>query len=474
MRIDRFPILSRVTGYAIPLCQGKLVSFGSVVVIVVMAAGAQFTDAIGDTRIPTRHHRPDVPATLEIARGLRISTDPNSFTSPSAAPTEERLEVERLGDRYKIGDAVIAFNADHRLTPLRGYDPALSGDGRLIVYFSRNDRGPSRHGADLMLSSDGGRSSTALLSSESAKFQPLFSADDQYVAFLTSEQVPELRTSDRGTLWVQPVDGGEPFRVSELGGSVVFNLNDITNFDWSPVRNELAYIQREVVGGRTTFALYIRDVQEPRSRLVRRFEPDRTFGRSWQEGRLLRPQWSPDGRRLGVLFGSGGRYVFFQLDRDNGSPTRIAGINISSAFDWLTNDTIVYGTGGAGTYRLAKFTPGEISPTFLTREGSSFLELVWPTSRLISFTTRGFVYIEPQGDLWAHDFKVFRPSSDKPQTVIQVTDYETYGPIAQRFDPDMTPDQGITVPSRLMFDAMGNRGVIAVEGRIFVATFNRR
>lgn len=425
-----------------------------VIVIAVIVMGvASFLNAIGDIRTFLGGETPEPVA--------EAPTGPTGAPTapPEAAPVEGPAQAG-----VTIGDNDVTFGGAYTSTNLQGYDPTWSGDGRMIVYCARNYSSPTRHGSDLMVSSDGGRTGTVLLSSETAKFQPQVSFDGRYVAFLAAEQAPEYRWNGRGSLWVMPVTGGAPVRASGPHGAVVFDLNYITNFDWSPIRNQLAYVQEEVVSGRTFFGLYVYDVQDRQSRLLHRFDPATDFGELWAGRELSKPQWSPDGQRLGVVYGGGGEHLFFYMDVDGGAPIQAEPVTATAMFDWYDSNTIVYDAGGAGVYRLAMYEIGAPAPTYFSRYEYFFSPVVTRTTSIIFFGAQ----FELADGRWRHGAYLLRTPSDEPRAVVEVIRSDFDGPIAQRFQDREDEPRATDVPSYLRLDNAGQRGLYAIEEQIFM------
>jgi hypothetical protein len=439
------------------LKNNRILSFALVAGIVVIAI-ASLLNALGDIRDFIGNGKPETPVTQ--------IDPPVPPVAPAPVPAAGGVAVNPPERRLEMGGNTVIFAEDYKLTNLQGYDPAWSGDGRSIVYCSRNYGGQARHGVDLMLSSDGGRTGTPLLSSDSAKFQPLFSFDGRYVAFLASERAPEHRWDARGVLWILPTAGGAPIRASAAGQSVVFDLNYSTNFDWSPVGNQIAYVGEDVEGDRKISRLFIYDVEDRKSRPLGGSRPDAVSAPPWGDGDIARPQWSPDGRRLGVLSGGGGVQMFYYMDTksDGGSFIHAESVIATSVFDWLGLDTIVYDAGGAGVYRLAKYKLGDQAPSYISRYEYFSDPVVSRNTNIISFTGRSKIGDEG----WRIGFQLLRSPGEDAKPVVEVIQKGFNLPIAQHFQERAPAEQVASVPSRLVLDNAGGRGLFAIDEKIFV------
>ena len=140
-------------------------------------------------------------------------------------------------------------------------DPDIDSAGRRMVFAS------TRHNAqpDLYTKSTDGVAVTQLTSDPSADVQPVYSPDDQRVAFASNR-------SGNWDIWIIGVDGGQPRQVTR-------GLADEVHPSWSPDGTRLVYCSLPTEGGQ--WELWITDLA---AGTTKRFI-----------GYGLFPEWSPSG-----------------------------------------------------------------------------------------------------------------------------------------------------------------------------------
>jgi len=215
-----------------------------------------------------------------------------------------------------------------RLTELPGpeSDPALSPDGRQLVYTSA-----AAGNSDLyLLRVGGGRAINLTASSPEADEQAAFSPDGETIAFRSSR--------DGGGLFVMGATGESVRRLTDAG----------FNPAWSPDGRRIAYSMEGVTDpySRTAEAeLWIVDVAtgERRRRLV---------------GDAVQPAWSPDGARIAFWANSNGQRDLWTVGAESGEPVAVtADLATDWSPEWSPDGRWLYFSsdraGGMNLFRVA-------------------------------------------------------------------------------------------------------------------------
>jgi Tol biopolymer transport system component len=155
-------------------------------------------------------------------------------------------------------------------------DPALSPDGRMLVYAAEDERGRT----DLYVVRISGGARVALTSDDGVEATPRFSPDGDYVAFTrraSAGGVPEVRI------------------VPALGGDAVAVIPGAVAPAWSPDGKRMAFLRRASPDADVELVTSALDGSDPRT--VLRGDSALPF--------LRNPAWSPSGG-IAVVRGSGG------------------------------------------------------------------------------------------------------------------------------------------------------------------------
>jgi Tol biopolymer transport system component/DNA-binding winged helix-turn-helix (wHTH) protein len=226
--------------------------------------------------LPQVSGRSAPPVTADPARGSARRRVAGVLMLGVAAAGAILAAVSLTRQRAAAPDAPAAELHLKRLTNRRGYTgmPALSPDGRSVVYASDVSGGVELYrasllqgGGELALTKDGGRN-----------IQPAWSPDGQWIAF---------HSRVRGGVWIVPANGGVPQQVAEFGSDPA----------WSPDSQTLAFTS-DAGGLAAQSSLWTvrRDGTERRA-LTRVGTPP---------GGHRAPAWSHDGRHVAFVVGTGG------------------------------------------------------------------------------------------------------------------------------------------------------------------------
>jgi dipeptidyl aminopeptidase/acylaminoacyl peptidase len=192
-------------------------------------------------------------------------------------------------------------------------DPQISPDGKLVAYVVTSiDQKQNRRRSEIwIVPFDGSAEPWPLTNAESSN-SPRWSPDGRSIAFLSARHDPQPGTAQRAQLFIIPLRGGEPRRVTEL-------KNGVTAFRWSPDGARVACVSkigpsdnlpankdRSDVRDYTLPSykldgvgyyddrhahLWMVDVQTAAARQI-------TFGENTNDSE---PQWSPDGSRIAFM-----------------------------------------------------------------------------------------------------------------------------------------------------------------------------
>jgi dipeptidyl aminopeptidase/acylaminoacyl peptidase len=222
-------------------------------------------------------------------------------------------------------------------------DPHFSPDGSTIAFVVTTvDQKQNRRRSEIWsVPADGSREPMALTTAPQSSNNPRWSPDGKAIAFLSARPMPGEAASDapRTQVWLLPLGGGEPRRVTNL-------LNGVSSFQWSPDGSRLVVVGRS---GPTDMAkspsdvrhythanykfndsgwfddkrthLWVTDVASGRSTQI-------TSGDDWNDSD---PQWAPDGRKIalvsdrtGKAFDMGHNTDVWVIAADGGPLTKIS------------------------------------------------------------------------------------------------------------------------------------------------------
>jgi dipeptidyl aminopeptidase/acylaminoacyl peptidase len=113
--------------------------------------------------------------------------------------------------------------------------PELSPDGLRVAYTVRSvSAAEDRNETHIWTSSWEGRNTVRLTAGPTSETEPRWSPDGRFLAFLSGRGDP----NEESQLWLLPVGGGEPERITKLRGGV-------ENYDWAPDSRRLVLVVRD-------------------------------------------------------------------------------------------------------------------------------------------------------------------------------------------------------------------------------------
>jgi serine/threonine protein kinase/Tol biopolymer transport system component len=224
-----------------------------------------------------------------------------------------------------------------QITPLtatgNAWRPALSPDGKYVVYILRDGKGGSVRVRQLSTNSD----------VEIVPAQPGLSIvavtvtpDGSFVDFVRGKDFPSL------ALWRVPFLGGSPRLVMDSIGSPI---------GWSPDGQRIAFVRASYDGWSR---LFVADADGTREhKLADRDLPSQFISLGSSSGRArMHPAWSPDGKTIALMGfepvgGATVRQVVF-VDSKTGSQRSVAFPDAGGAYgiEWIDDDHLIVSLDG--------------------------------------------------------------------------------------------------------------------------------
>ena len=152
----------------------------------------------------------------------------------------------------------------------RDSSPAISPDGRTVAFSSNRDGQPR-----IWLKQVTGEAEAPLTTGPDDL--PRFSPDGTQILFVRPD-------GERTSL----------FRAAVLGGEARRLMENATEGDWSPDGSQVAFLRIESRNGKTVTSIGVASADGSGAREV-----------ASEHGKLRGPRWSPDGKHLVAVYGSG-------------------------------------------------------------------------------------------------------------------------------------------------------------------------
>jgi dipeptidyl aminopeptidase/acylaminoacyl peptidase len=229
-------------------------------------------------------------------------------------------------------------------------DPRFSPDGSTIAFVvtTVDQKANRRRGEIWTVAADGSRAPSALTTAPQSSNSPRWSPDGRTLAFLSARPVPGDAATDtpKVQLWLLPLGGGEPRRVTNLPNGVSPVQNGVSTFQWSPDGTRIVVVSPS---GPSDTAKSPSDVRHYKHAIYNFndtgwFDDKRTHlwvvdvpsghanqitsGDEWND---TDPQWSPDGRKIAFVSNRTGRAFdenrdtdVWVIDASGGSLTKIS------------------------------------------------------------------------------------------------------------------------------------------------------
>lgn len=267
--------------------------------------------------------------------------------------------------------------------------PAISPDGAMVAFpLTRIDERTNRRLTSIWLVPyDGSAAPRAITNEALSSTNPQWAPDGKSIAFLSARG-----EGARPQIYVLPLAGGEPRRVSDL-------KNGVVAYQWSPQgdrfvatsrmgpsdKGKVVSDVRHYTGIRYKFNdsgwfddkrshLFVIDAASGAAKQV-------TDGQEWED---LDPQWSPDGKRIAFVSNRTGKY--FEDDRntdvwtiaaDGGALTKIStGVEADNSPRWSPDGKTIAYLGTAKRREFAKIYLANADGTGTPRLAVDGLDLI--------------------------------------------------------------------------------------------------
>ena len=222
-------------------------------------------------------------------------------------------------------------------------DVRFSPDGSTIAFVvgTIDQKQNRRHNAIWTVPADGSREPSQLTTSSQPSTNPRWSPDGKFIAFVSARAVPgdAAGETQKNQIWVLPLSGGEPRRVTNL-------QNGVTSFAWSPDSTRFVCLSQSGPSDKAKSPSDVRHYRhanykfndtgwfdDKRSHLwvveiATGIAKQITSGDDWND---TDPQWSPDGKKIAFVsdrtgreFDEGRNKDIWVIDAAGGSLTKIS------------------------------------------------------------------------------------------------------------------------------------------------------
>lgn len=282
--------------------------------------GYRFIAAVQEVELEARHAQPPLAATTAVSgreRRTLLVAAAVTLAILSAAAVVFRARQSSVVP----GEASGAATAARQVTASLGLDadPAISPDGSLLAWTSDRSgqaeiylRGLETAGGERQLTTDGMQN-----------VDPAWSPDGRWIAY---------HSRARRGIWVMPVDGGTPRRLSDFGARPA----------WSPDGSRVAFgASSRLMAAQTQIWSVTTEGRD--------LAPLTTAGRP--DGLHQTPAWSPDGRHLAFQAGAPGHTTIWIQRLADGRLTRVRDAHVIPALSFTpAGDAVVWAEGSRASF----------------------------------------------------------------------------------------------------------------------------